>query len=46
VASRRTFTVGADIRFRAAIALSARYSWAKPKAALSRTMAAMAIESS
>jgi hypothetical protein len=34
------------MRFRAANALSARYSWAKPKAALSTTVTAMAIESS
>ena len=44
--SLRTFTLGAESRFRAAIALSALYSCTKPRAALSTTMTAMAIESS
>ena len=44
--SLRTFTVGADSCFRATIALSARYSWPKPRAALSTIMTAMAMESS
>ena len=43
--SRRTRTTGVDIRFSAAIAFSARYSWLNPRIALSTTIVRIAIAS-